>query len=195
LIAREFIMAWVCVLAWTSASPALAGECARDTLLIIGVAAGYATGANTSGATTTGADAADANADAQSRPIQGSGVRQIAVTEAQILALPARTVVTSTDWTPVSRFEGPLLSDVIALAATSGRTLTVLALNNYMVSIPWEDMAKFDPILAYRRDGERMHRDRFGPLFIVYPRDSFQALRAPAFAARMVWQVCRIDVE
>jgi hypothetical protein len=56
-------------------------------------------------------------------------------------------------------------------------------------------MPQYAPILAHTRDGSRMSRSDFGPLFIVYPRDRFPALRAPIMGARMAWQVCRIDVE
>ena len=115
--------------------------------------------------------------------------------EAAILALPVSVITTGTEWTPVSRFEGPLLSDVLKLQPGQTGNLKVLALNHYGVTIPVGDLARFGPILAHTRNGVRMKRDDFGPLFIVYPRDRYRALRAPNMAARMVWQVCRIDVD
>lgn len=117
------------------------------------------------------------------------------VSEAEILALPVKLIVTATDWTPVSRFEGPLLRDVLKLRTSARGNLAVFSLNQYAVTLPMSDLDKFAPILAHTRDGVRLKRSDFGPLFIVYPRDQFKELASPKMAARMAWQVCRIDVE
>lgn len=116
------------------------------------------------------------------------------LTEAQILGLPAKLIVTETDWTPVSRFEGPLLRDVLKLRPGASGDLTVYALNQYAVSIPMSDLDKYSPILAHTRDDVRLKRSDFGPLFVVYPRDQYSELRTSKMAARMAWQVCRINV-
>jgi len=74
--------------------------------------------------------------------------------------------------------------------------LNVFALNQYAVSIPMSDLDEYNPILlALTRDGVRMKQSDFGPMFIVYPRDQYDELRAPIMTARMAWQVCRIDVD
>ncbi|WP_371436629.1 oxidoreductase [Polaromonas sp.] len=117
------------------------------------------------------------------------------LSETQILALPVAVITTGTDWTAVSRFEGPLLSDVLKSKPGQTGNLQVLALNQYGATVPASDLDRFGPILAHTRDGVRLKRSDFGPLFIVYPRDRYRELRAPNMAARMVWQVCRIDVE
>ncbi|MEO5736138.1 MAG: hypothetical protein ABIQ82_01630, partial [Variovorax sp.] len=115
-------------------------------------------------------------------------------TEAQILALPVSVLVTATDWTPVSRFEDPLLGDVLRLKAGQAQTLRVYALTDYAITIPVSDLEKYTPILAHTRNGVRVKRSDFGPLFIVYPRDQNPELRASRMSARMAWQVGRIDV-
>lgn len=119
----------------------------------------------------------------------------IALTEADLLALPTSTITTSTEWTPLSRFDGPLLSDVLKLAPVQGKTLHIFALDDYSISIPWSDMAQYGVILAHSQDGQRMSRRRFGPLFVIYPRDKFASLQTPVTGAKFIWQVCRIDVE
>ena len=130
-------------------------------------------------------------------PPEGTGATRppIALTEAELLALPTATITTSTDWTPVSRFDGPLLSDVLKLAPVQGKTLHIFALDDYSISIPWSDMAQYGVILAHSQDGQRMSRRRFGPLFVIYPRDKFASLQTPITGAKFIWQVCRIDVE
>lgn len=130
-------------------------------------------------------------------PSAGTAVGRppIVLTEADLLALPTSTITTSTEWTPLSRFEGPLLSDVLKLAPLQGKTLHIFALDDYSISIPWSDMAQYGVILAHSQDGERMSRRRFGPLFVIYPRDKFASLQTPITGAKFIWQVCRIDVE
>jgi hypothetical protein len=171
---HHFILSVVCWIAWGTVLPALAGPCYRDTFLVLGTSGDRGRGASDG---------------------TGAAPSELLLTQQQVLDLPLNSIVTATDWTPASRFEGPLLKDVVALVAASGTRLDVRALNDYAASIPWEDMVQFNPILAYKQNGQQMTRDRFGPLFIVYPRDSHPALRSPLFSARMVWQVCRIDVQ
>jgi hypothetical protein len=165
--AQHWIMAMFLMFAWAFGAPTIASaQCMRDAFLSV------------SAPTPTGVQ------------------RQVAeLTEAQLMALPTSTITTSTEWTPVSRFEGPLLSDVLKLAAVQGRVLRVFALDDYAISIPWSDLPQYGVILAHTRDGERMTRRRFGPLFVIYPRDKFAALQTPTMGARFIWQVCRIDVE
>lgn len=177
--ARDLILATSVIAALLGAPGTAAAQCARNAFLTIGGSAL--------------ATARTAPVRPQMAPSAGGG--SVPLTEAQILALPVATIVTATDWTPISRFQGPLLSDVLELAGARGKTLNVFALNNYAVTIPWSDLMRYAPILAHTQNGVRMKRNRFGPLFIVYPRDRDPALQAPSMVARMAWQVCRIDVE
>ncbi len=178
---------WACVIVMLALSQAASAQCVRDVFLAIG------------GPTPT-LSAGGLRAPVSGEPASVSshtaaGDRVVRVSEAQILALPTKLIVTGTDWTPVSRFEGPLLRDVLRLGTVASGDLHVFALNQYAVTIPMSDLDRFAPILAHTRDGVRLKRSDFGPLFIVYPRDQFNALESPTMAARMAWQVCRIDVE
>ena len=166
--ARHWIVALLVVVALAVGLPtSAAAQCVRDAFLTIG-----------SPAAATGA-----------------GQASVHLTEAQLLALPISTITTSTEWTPLSRFDGPLLSDVLKLAPVQGKMLHIFALDDYSISIPWSDMAQYGVILAHTQDGQRMSRRRFGPLFVIYPRDKFASLQTPTTVAKFIWQVCRIDVE
>lgn len=178
---------WACVIVMLAAPPAADAQCVRDVYLAVG---GSSPVLSSSGSPAV--VASDPSPAALQNPPAADVVR---VSEAQILALPATLIVTATDWTPVSRFEGPLLRDVLKLRPGASGDLHVFALNQYAVTLPMSDLDTFAPILAHTRDGVRLKRSDFGPLFIVYPRDQFKALAAPNMAARMVWQVCRIDVQ
>ena len=178
---------WACVIVMLALSQAASAQCVKDVFLAIG------------GPTpTVSADGLPAPRSGDAPPVSShtaAGDQVVRLSEAQILALPTKLIVTATDWTPVSRFEGPLLRDVLKLGTGALGDLHVFALNQYAVTIPMSDLDQFAPILAHTRDGVRLKRRDFGPLFIVYPRDRFKALESPKMAARMAWQVCRIDVE
>lgn len=116
--------------------------------------------------------------------------------EAQILALPKASITTATEWSPLGRFEGPLLKDVLKSAGAEGKTLRMSALNGYVVSVPVTDLEDYPVILAHSLDGKKLARHRWGPLFVIYPRDEHpDELKTPTAQAKFIWQLCRIDVE
>ena len=123
--------------------------------------------------------------------------RQIVLYEAQLLRLPDASITTGTQWSDKkNRYDGPLLSDVLQLADVRGESIRLFARNDYSVTIPWSDMARFGVILALSRDGQRMTARDFGPLFLMYPRDQFMSeLDTPSGVGKFIWQVCRIDVQ
>ena len=118
-------------------------------------------------------------------------------TEGEFLALPQSTIVTATAWTPKSRWDGPRVDAVLKhVQAASGDRLRVSALDDYYITIPWEDIQRWGILLAHSRDGVRLGRNRWGPLFIIYPRDDYpRELNTPMTEAKFIWQVGRIDVE
>lgn len=116
-------------------------------------------------------------------------------TEAALLALPQANIRTSTSWTPVSVFVGPLMLTVMREAGVTAGTLTVKALDDLSVPIPWDDLVRFGVILAHSLDGERLSDKRWGPLWTIYPRDQYpEALSGPIAESRSLWQVNRIEV-
>jgi hypothetical protein len=120
----------------------------------------------------------------------------VVLSEAQIMAMPPTAITTSTEWTPTSRFEGPPLSAVLALAGVRGKSIRLFALDDYSITIPWTDMERYGIILAHSQNGERLSKRKFGPLFLIYPRDQFRsALDTPTGLEKFIWQICRIDVE
>jgi len=125
-----------------------------------------------------------------------TGRNGIAISEAELLALPIHTITTTTEWTPLSRFDGPLLSDVLALARVRGKSIRLFALDNYSVTIPWSDMNRYGIILAHSQNGTRLTKRTFGPLFLMYPRDRYPSvLDTPTGTEKFIWQVCGIHVQ
>ena len=80
-------------------------------------------------------------------------------------------------------------------SGSSGRLPNRQFGTDYSAEVPMEDIAKYNVILALKRDGEYMTPRDKGPLFIVYPYDSNPDLKNQKFYSRSVWQVAKIEVK
>jgi hypothetical protein len=110
--------------------------------------------------------------------------------------LPQHSFSARTPWYPQPRkFTGPLLRDVLAAAGAKGQMLKAVALNDYVVDIPFEDAQQHDVILARLLDDKPMPVREKGPLFIVYPFDSKPELRNAVYFSRSAWQLKAIQVQ
>lgn len=115
---------------------------------------------------------------------------------AMLERLPQHSFTAKTPWYPQPRkFTGPLLRDVLAAAGAKGQMLKAVALNDYVVDIPFEDAQQHDVILARLLDDKPMPVREKGPLFIVYPFDSKPELRNAVYFSRSAWQLKAIQVQ
>ncbi|KVL61355.1 oxidoreductase [Burkholderia ubonensis] len=112
-------------------------------------------------------------------------------------ALPQYEMDTSTPWTPVARFRGPLLEDVLDRVKATGTHLDIEAYDGYVAhDIPTTDIVAFHPLLAYMKDGTFLKLRDLGPLFLVYPRDRHQrSLRTSDYSTREIRQIKAIVVK
>ena len=110
--------------------------------------------------------------------------------------LPQHSFTTLTPWDkkPI-QFSGPLLRDVLAAAGATGSTIKALALNDYQSSMPFDDVSRFDVVLAHTMNGQKIPVKTKGPLFIVYPFDSKPELRASVYYERSAWQLKLLHIE
>ena len=114
---------------------------------------------------------------------------------AMLEQLPQHSFTTRTPWYSQARkFTGPLLRDVLTACGAQGRTLRAVALNDYRVDLPFEDVQRYDVLLARLLDDQPMAVRDKGPLFIIYPFDTDPALRSPIFYGRSAWQLKSIEV-
>lgn len=113
-----------------------------------------------------------------------------------IEALPQHTFTTSTPWfdKPV-KFTGPLLADVLAAVKASGTSISAVAINDYKITIPVADAAKFKVIVARLIDDKPIPVREKGPLFVVYPFDSNVDLRTSTYYERSIWQLKALDIQ
>ncbi|MFW8609975.1 hypothetical protein [Rhizobium beringeri] len=118
------------------------------------------------------------------------------MSEREFLALATSTVTTSTPWTPKSDFVGPLLTNILHDVAAKGSKLRLVALDDFSVDVDGDYLGRYGTILASSRDGVRLTVRDFGPIFVMYQRDSFRKeLDTHIGASYLVWQLCGIEVE
>jgi hypothetical protein len=91
-------------------------------------------------------------------------------------------------------FEGVPLRAVLERVEAKGTKMTALALNDYEIVIPFEDL-KFEPLIAMKADGQPLKIRDKGPLWIVYPRDDYKVLQDIRYDSRWVWQLNRLHIE
>ena len=115
---------------------------------------------------------------------------------AMIEKLPQHSFTTRTPWydKPV-KFTGPLLKDVLALVKSSGTTLSAVAINDYKINIPIEDLGKHGVLMARLIDDKPIPVRSKGPLFVVYPFDNAAELRTSVYYERSIWQLKALDLQ
>lgn len=124
------------------------------------------------------------------------GAGLIEFDSAALRALPQYTVRTRTPWHDgLGHFSGPRLSDLLEPLRPTGKTLRITALNDYSVNIPLSDLQQYQPVLAWQLNGKALSVRNKGPLFLVYPFDSYPELNNPLYYARSIWQIKTITVE
>ena len=90
--------------------------------------------------------------------------------------------------------QGPLLTDVLTLAAAKGTAITVMALDGYGIEMPLSYIKTHKPILAIKADGTSLAIGDMGPAMTVFPSTDDPKL-AEEFASRQIWAVFLIDVK
>ncbi|MEY8879697.1 MAG: molybdopterin-dependent oxidoreductase [Leptothrix sp. (in: b-proteobacteria)] len=113
-----------------------------------------------------------------------------------LAALPQQSFTTMTPWYKQPRkFTGPLLRDVLAAVGAKGTVIKAVALNDYKAELPLDDARQHGVILARLMDDKPMAVRDKGPLFIVYPFDSDEALRSERYYNRSAWQLKLLEIE
>lgn len=110
-------------------------------------------------------------------------------------ALPQTSVESYTDWTEgPQRFEGVLLTDLMAHIDGCGTEILARALNRYAAPIPWSDLQEFSVLLALRQNGMEMRIRDKGPIWIIYPDPYPSLAQVGPHNDKMVWQLETLEV-
>ena len=115
---------------------------------------------------------------------------------AMLQALGLQQITTTTNWTDGKQvFEGVLVQKVLDAVGAHGTTVAATAIDDYSVAIPIADFHDYPVLLALTMNGAAMTAKDKGPIWIVYPRDDYAALRDPKMDLRWVWQLKALVVK
>ncbi len=102
----------------------------------------------------------------------------------------------TTPWTEGSQtFEGVLASKVLDAVGASGSMILARAINDYQVKIPASDFRRYPVLLALKHNGRYMRVRDKGPIWIVYPRETFPELDTDLVTDRWVWQLSDLIIQ
>jgi hypothetical protein len=102
---------------------------------------------------------------------------------------------TSTIWTDgVTRFSGVSLKRLLEDRNATGNLVQMIALNDYAIKIPVEELGDEAPIIATRMNGEPMPIRDKGPYWVVFPYDSDPQYQSEIVYSRSIWQLNRLVV-
>lgn len=92
-------------------------------------------------------------------------------------------------------FAGVPLASLLERLGAEGQGLRAEALNDYIVTIPVEDAARRNVLLAMDLDGKAMSVRERGPIWVIYPSDTPTSEDRSAFVSFMVWQLRKLTVQ
>ena len=111
-------------------------------------------------------------------------------------SLGTKRLKTSTAWTAGEQeFEGILVRDLLHAVGVEGTTVIASALNDYVASIPLEEINRYPVMLALKMNGEYLKIREKGPIWIVYPRDQNKKLQDSLTDKKWVWQLHHLSIE
>ena len=109
---------------------------------------------------------------------------------------PQITFTTQLPWYPdANQFTGFRVSDLLQqLGVEDTLAVSFIALNDYAASTTIENILKYDPIVAYKMNGEKMKVRNKGPYWLVFNLDKYPEIDNTAFHSQMVWQIDEIKI-
>ena len=92
-------------------------------------------------------------------------------------------------------FRGPRAEEVLDMIGRAGAThVRLKALNEYEIEIEIDELKRFGAVLALEMNGERLTRRDKGPIWLMYPIDSYSELQDSVYNNRLVWQLKEIEL-
>ncbi len=112
----------------------------------------------------------------------------------EALGIDDLTVETAwTDGRPT--FSGVLGKKILDAVAADGSLIVARAINDYKVEIPLAEMRKYPILFALKQDGRYMRVRDKGPIWIIYPRETYPELDTEQYKHRWIWQLESIHIE
>ncbi len=110
-------------------------------------------------------------------------------------ALGEASITTSHSWADrPTTFEGVPVARLLDAVGAQGTKIRAVAVNNYAVDLDVTELRRYPVLLAMKADGVELRlRDR-GPLWIVYPRDSYRELSDESHNYKWIWQLRSLEL-
>lgn len=116
--------------------------------------------------------------------------------QADAEALGMRDLVTATPWTKGRvHFSGVPFRDLLDAVDLSGVDVTMIALDDYVATLTWEDIAERGAFLATRMNGTPLTLDRKGPFWMVFDFDEAEATELGEMHSKTVWHIVVLEIE
>jgi hypothetical protein len=101
-----------------------------------------------------------------------------------------------TQWTDGRQvFNGVLGSKILDAVGAQGEVIAARAINDYEVKIPVSDLRRYPVLFALKQNGRYMRVRDKGPIWIIYPWDTFPELDTEEITNRSIWQLSEIIIE
>ncbi len=115
---------------------------------------------------------------------------------AMLEALGTARLELETPWTDGKQvFEGVPAKDLLDAVGARGQAITARAINDYQIDIPLSDFVDYPVIFALKHNGSYMRVRDKGPIWIVYPRETYPELDTDEITDRWVWQLKDIIIK
>lgn len=101
-------------------------------------------------------------------------------------------IITKTTWTPKSKFSGPRLYDLLVSLNGYGKNIKIETLDDYKTNLSWNDIKKYQPILATHMNGNKLSIDSYGPLWVIFPVDNYPEFKTLYSDSKLAWQVKKV---
>ena len=127
--------------------------------------------------------------------IQGTN-GQIDFSREELSQLEQLSITTGNDFIDnVADFRGPSAHAVVDMIAHAGSSrVRMIAKNEYFVEIDIAELHKYGAILALEMDGKPLSRRNKGPIWLMYPLDSYPELQDSVYNSRLIWQLRTIEL-
>ena len=99
-------------------------------------------------------------------------------------------IIGQNEWSGVS-----LKYIVQNLGAKENAIIELVALNDYIVSIPMKSITSYNPVLASRFNGEMISVRKKGPLILIYPFDKYKEINTPLYQDYTIWMIHEIRIK
>ncbi|MGF1752140.1 oxidoreductase [Vibrio makurazakiensis] len=116
--------------------------------------------------------------------------------QAEIAKLPTIAYKTHLPWfDDEATFTGISLQTLLkSQNITVPEFMIVRALNDYAITITKQDIEKYQPIIAYLKDGKPMKVREKGPYWLIYSLSDYPEIDNALYHSQMVWQISDIEL-